>query len=249
MKQFVNKTFKDLKLRYRFVCRRLGFDRYQVHQIVLPGQNLLYIPIPKNACTSIKQALHYIEFGRLFDAAEEKHAAYTDIHDYYKKLPEAFTGTDNLKETKHLIRFAVVRDPVERLISCYRNRVVHLGDLHADTAVLQKMNLSTEPDLNTFVLNLRKYRKASKSIEHHSRPQSAFFGGTLAYLDQIYSMEKVDELHEMLQEFNPQLKMLRRKSGGAEVDFSDLSQKAFEHAIGFYQKDYKLLREYYKPKL
>ncbi|MEX0906077.1 MAG: sulfotransferase family 2 domain-containing protein [Balneolaceae bacterium] len=249
MKQAIDRAYKELKLRYRFACRQLGIERYQVHQICLPDYKLLYIPVPKNACTSIKQALHYIEFGRLFDTSRDVHAAYTDIHDYYKKQPEAFTSINDLKEVKNLVRFAVVRDPLERLISCYRNRVVQLGDLHADAGTLEKINLPAEPDLNTFILNLRKYRKASKSIEHHSRPQSSFFGGTLAYLDHVFPIEKSDDLHEMLQEYSQGLKLLKRKSGGPKADFSDLSKKAQEHAIRFYQKDYKLLSNFYLPPL
>lgn len=247
MKQQINKTCQELKLRYRFACRRLGIPGYQVHQIYLSEYQLLYIPIPKNACTSIKQALQYIEFGTLFDAKRKEHAAYTDVHDYYKKRPGAFTGIRQLKAASRATRFAIVRDPVERLISCYRNRVVDLGDLRSGENALKKKGLSAEPDLNTFVLNLETYRKASKSIEHHSRPQSAFLGGTFDYLDHIYPIEEIENLHAVLKQFAPGLELLNRKSGGAEFDVSDLSPDALEYAIGFYQDDYNLLKDFYTP--
>lgn len=248
MLQKIQYSLNELKLYFRFTCRKVGIPGYQIHQICLPEQRLIYIPIPKNACTSIKQALHYIRFGELFTIKDEKYAAFKGLHDFYNKRPNAFTGMRRLEKASDFTKFAVVRDPVERLISCYRNRVVDLGDLQSDAVALQKMNLSAEPDLNTFVLNLEKYRKASKSIEHHCRHQSSYLAGSISYLDHIYPIEQIDKLNEMLQSYSSDLKMLNRKSGGTEIDFSDLSQEALEYALLFYQKDYILLSKFYRAK-
>lgn len=247
MRIALKKTGKQLQLMARFACRRIGIKNFQIHQICLQKQRLIYIPIPKNACSSTKEALHEIEFGRPFDAGRPVNAPFINIHDYYKKRPGAFTGTDSLEFAVRFTRFAIVRDPLERLISCYRNRVVDLGDLQNDVYSLQKYKLSAEPDLNTFVLNLMNYRKASKSIEHHSRPQSAFVGGRLDYLDYIFPFEKIDSLNKLLRNYSPTLKMLKRKSGGTKVDISELSEEALEFATWFYKKDYALLKEYYSP--
>lgn len=236
-----------VKLYYRFGCRRLGITGYEVHQIYLPDQKLLYIPIPKNACTSIKHAMYEIEFGKKFSSEFKEKYGYEDHHDYYKKRPGAFTGVTALRILEQVTRFAVIRDPVERLISCYRNRVLDLGDLQSSTFILNRMNLPIEPDVNTFLLNLERYRKANKSIEHHSRPQHIFLGGTLQYLDRIFPIEELDKLEEMLKNYKPDLKMLQRKSGGSDVGFSDISEKAVQFAIDFYQKDYELLKSFYKP--
>lgn len=120
----ISKVCGKIKLYYRYGCRRLGLSSYQIHQIYLPEQNLVYIPIPKNACTSIKQALHEIEFGYLFNANLLEFNDYQEIHEYYQLRPHAFTGVNRLKRKTNVTRFAVIRDPVERLISCYRNRVL-----------------------------------------------------------------------------------------------------------------------------
>ncbi len=243
LNSFIEKT----KLYYRFVCRRLGISGYEVHQIYLPDQKLLYIPIPKNACTSVKHAMYEIEFGNRFSSEFKEKYGYEDHHDYYKKRPGAFTGVSKLKMLGHVTRFTVVRDPVERLISCYRNRVLDLGDLESSTFTLNRMNLPAEPDINTFMLNLEGYRKANKSIEHHSRPQHEFLGGTIRYLDRVFPIEKLDELEEILKKYKPDLKMLKRKSGGSDVELSDISEKALQHTIEFYHKDYELLESFYKP--
>lgn len=247
MKNVIVRTFKEIRLRGRFAARKLGLSGWQVHQICLPVHKLIYIPIPKNACTTIKQAFHQIEFGRVFDTKRAENDSYVDVHDYYQKRADAFTSTDHLFAVSNHIRFAIVRDPVERLISCYRNRILDLDDLKSASVELKRMNLSAEPDLNSFVLNLEKYRKASKSVEHHSRLQASFLGGTLEYLDHVYRFEQVDELHELLRTRAPYLKMLNRKSGGSEVNLSQLSKEALAYANHFYRKDYQLLKEFYAP--
>lgn len=213
----------------------------------LEEQRLIYIPVPKNACSSTKEALYEIEFGRRFDKERDINAAYINIHDYYKKRPEAFTGLETIASSNKFMRFAVVRDPVKRLISCYRNRVVDLGDLNINATALKKYGLDQSPDINTFVLNLKLYQKANKSIEHHSRPQGAFFGGTLNYLDKIFTMDELDKLQDFLKSYYPSLRFLSQKSGGTSYSVSDLSDKALKHAINFYRQDYQLLAEYYQP--
>lgn len=240
------KTKKDVKLYYRYACRRLGFSGYQVHQIRLPEERLIYIPVPKNACSSTKEALHEIEFGRRFDKKRDINAPYVNIHDYYKKRPKAFAGLDRLSSAKNFTRFAVVRDPVKRLVSCYRNRVVDLGDLNMSPKSLEKYDLELNPDINTFVLNLRMYRKANKSIEHHSRPQWSFFGGSLDYIDRVFMMEELDDLRDFLRSYRSELSFLSRKSGGTSFSVSDLSDEALRHAVHFYRQDYRLLSKFYR---
>lgn len=244
---FLKRVIDDIRLYYRFSCRRLGVSGYQVHQIYLPEQQLIYIPIPKNACTSIKHALHEIEFGKRFDAGLPEFSDYREHHDYYKKRPTAFTSVSALKAQTDSTRFALVRDPVRRLISCYRNRVVDLGDLRSSRKVLERSDLPTEPDINTFIVNLEGYRGVNKSIEHHSRLQSEFLGGTLAYLDRVFTMGNIPELVAMLRTYKPGLELRQRKTGGTKITLADLSQKALRHAIAFYSEDYELLHRYFSP--
>ncbi len=240
-------NWEELRLYCRYFCRRLGVPGYQVHQIYLPEQKLIYIPIPKNACTSIKHALHEIEFGKRFDADLPEFSDYREHHDYYKKRPSAFTSVSTLQQRTDTTRFALVRDPVKRLISCYRNRVLDLGDLESSREALEKEGLPINPDLNTFILNLAEYRDINNSIEHHSRPQYNFLGGTIDYLDHIFILRNISELEEMLQRFKSGLKLRQRKTGGTEVNLNDISGEALDVAIEFYKKDYELLGDYFSP--
>lgn len=237
--------FDDTKLYLRYAFRRMGLPGYQVHQIYLPEQKLIYIPIPKNACTSIKHALHEIEFGKRFNADLPEFSDYREHHDYYLKRRNAFTSVNTLRERTDCMRFALVRDPVKRLISCYRNRVVDLGDLDSSRANLKRYGLPVDPDLNTFALNLDTYRKANKSIEHHARPQAEFLDGAIDYLDRVFTLVDISELLDMLQKYKPGLELRQRKTGGTTRTLADLSPQALDAAISYYQQDYDLLAEFF----
>lgn len=241
------RTFKDIQLYTRFAARKLGIPGYQIHQICLTQQELIYIPIPKNACSTIKQTLYKIEFGRPYNSDRAKSKAYRNIHYYYKKRPDAFTSVSKIDAARDCTRFTIVRDPLDRLISCYRNRVVDLKDLEMNPDGLKNMNLPAEPDLNTFVLHLGNYRKANKSIEHHSRPQAEFLGHTLHHVDYVYPIEEMGNLEKMLRAHSPDFKMPKLKSGGTQVELSHFSEKALAVVNRFYKKDYQLLKQYYSP--
>ena len=247
MKKKITALSNNLRLGFCFACRKVGIPGFAIHRIHLERFGLCYIPIPKNACSSIKHALYEIEFDRPFDYAYHGEWGYADIHDYYKKRPGAFTSAENLRQKTGQEIFAVIRDPVKRLISCYRNRVVDLKDLEKSRIVLEHDGLPVEPDINTFILNLEHYRSRNKIIEHHSRPQSDFLDDSLDYLDCIFRISELDELKSMLRKYRPGLEMRAEKSGGPSFGLADLSREALDKAVSFYERDYQLLSEYYSP--
>lgn len=95
---FFSRILDDAKLYFRFGCRRLVFRNMKYIRFYLPDQKSLYIPIPRNACTSIKHALHEIEFGTRFDSDLPEFSDYREHHEYYKKRPGAFTSVESLKK-------------------------------------------------------------------------------------------------------------------------------------------------------
>jgi len=236
----------ETTLWFHLICRRLGMSRYEIQHVVLPEQDLIYIPIAKNACTSILYALYEIEYNRVYDNAKLKQFGYKYVHDFYKKRSEAYTSVEKLKATDKLV-FTVIRDPVKRFISCYRNRVVDLKDLEETKDLLEQKGLPLEPDINTFALRLQEYRNVNKVIEHHSRPQSHSLGNTLSYVDKIFFLDNFEEIKEFLKRFKPGLKLRQAKTGGSFFSLSDLSPEALEKIITFYSEDYRLLSEFYSP--
>lgn len=235
----------NTRLLYRLAARRIGLAGYEVHQIVLKNIDLIYIPIPKNACTSLKHAMHYLEYQKPYDFSTYHEYGYQNLHDFYNKQKNAFTSVESLKKKSDAFRFAIVREPVDRFLSCYGNRVLELGDLHESKTEFDKMGLPVDPGLDAFVQHLEQYRSVNSSIRHHTRPQSDFLGETLSYLDKIYPFDQMDSVRSMLKSYDNSLIIKTRKSGGPKFELHDLSFGSLQHLLEFYKNDYELLSDYY----
>lgn len=245
MKKSLNNIVVNTRYLLRLAARKAGVPSYGIHQVVLRKPDLIYIPIPKNACSSIKHALYQIEFGKDFDYEFHREWGYQNIHDFYNKRADAFTSLKKVKQRDDLFRFAVVRDPVERFLSCYGNRVLELEDLKKDETKLEKLGLPVKPDLQTFIHNLDLYRKINVSIRHHTNSQSDFLGGTLSYLDKVYPIEKIDMVTNMLLKYNKNLTMRSEKSEGIKIELQEVSRDSLDRILKFYEEDYRLLHEFY----
>ena len=82
--------------------------------VLLPDRQVAYLVVSKVACTSIKTAL-----GRAYGIRPEvPHAIHGREHFRYCRgeLPAA---------SRHYFTFAFVRDPFDRLLSCYRDKVLY----------------------------------------------------------------------------------------------------------------------------
>lgn len=89
----------------------------------------VYIPIPKVACTSIKLALQQSE--ETYD--EDSYDAYMDVHKNATINHERLS----LYKLDDYFKFAFVRNPFDRLVSCYEDKVKkvtqHTGRYFFDT--------------------------------------------------------------------------------------------------------------------
>ena len=81
---------------------------------VIPDKQLIYISIPKVACTSIKAALLASGSGY-----RRQYHQYMDIHTYASQ----YCRYSLSREHRSYYRFAFVRNPLERLVSCYEDKV------------------------------------------------------------------------------------------------------------------------------
>lgn len=88
------------------------------NNIIFPDLKLAFMCIPKNANSSIKRAL-----CEAFDIPTPKNE-----HD-----PKLFLYTNKqwILAQKDWLKIAVVRNPLDRVVSCYRQKVVHPERLHS----------------------------------------------------------------------------------------------------------------------
>ena len=104
--------------------------------IALPTPNCYFVPIEKNACTTIKSNIFFALNNREYVG---------DIHRYWDSRADCFHFWWVSLET-----FALVRDPLTRFISGYRDLVLHRNEGRA-------LFPNQEPDVEYFLANFNSF--------------------------------------------------------------------------------------------
>jgi hypothetical protein len=204
-----------------FVSRKLG---------------IAYFPIPKNCGTSIRHLLYQIEHGVQFRSFTREGRT-MELWMRYPAVPIADVSLDELNG---LSKIVVVRDPVERLVSVYRNRVRHYGEI--ETADFDALGLPSTlpraPDFDAFCAHLPQYRKIV-SINHHTRPQSVYIGSDLGLFDHVFRFERLNDLISFLSDRNGSAVTLPRlRTEGAARSEISISGRSYDLIARYYRADY-----------
>ncbi len=219
--------------------------------IALEQGKLAYVPIPKNACTSLKllffSLIHGSEFSKHFDAIHQE-------FDYRASDFNAF------KADKAFFKFTVVRDPVERFFSAYNSRVLVHRELSenwflqrapkfdAGFNYMKSRGLTFDPTIVEFIQRLEDYLEVSTVLKHHFVPQTMFFFRRPEFFDKIYNMAQLPELERDLGERLGQVVKLRNvqetKTLTTAARLSDIGMKDLGKVIRFYLTDYEKLSKY-----
>ena len=169
---------------------------------VLAKHNIAYISAPKCACTSIKELIFCLEnnckFNKVRDHKgalcliinEKKHY----IHDFYPTISFAKQEQTRLQR---LHCFCIVRDPIDRIISCYNNRVLRYKVLTQDALSEADIRAPANPDPNQFIKNLDQYKKIS-DIKHHTLPLIHFLGSESNFYDEIFNLNSLNKAEKTL---------------------------------------------------
>jgi hypothetical protein len=203
--------------------------------MILKPYGLAYFPIPKVANTSVKAAIREI-------------VPETDIIDTGNKRM-----SDKLRAmTEGLHRIAVVREPVERGLSGWANRVIHERDVDrswASKTALKPFGLGPFPDADTFFLNLGKYMAVNDRVRRHLLPQASYLGDDLSFFHDVYRIDEMDRLAaDLSARLGKPVVFGRHQTGGPKIKFADLSPAAAEKLNQHFEADYRLLAKFYSPK-
>lgn len=78
----------------------------------------------------------------------------------------------------HHFRFAIIRDPVDRLLSAFSNRVLGRVVGVEDSSLSRSLALGADSEifLARFIDELEAYRGKSREITHHTDPLVHFLG-------------------------------------------------------------------------
>lgn len=207
---------------------------------------ITYFAVPKVACTSLKSMFFKIENGKYF----ENYVANGTVRHVHNAAYPTRTFDDIPHERiKGHKRMAVVRDPVERLLSCYSNRVLHYRELSAKKIVssaLAQHDLPADPSLEDFIANLNAYRAMSWSIDHHARPMVDFLGKDPTYFENIYAMKDIPKfVEEVSKEVGQELALERLQEGEEKIPPGALSSQQRGLIENYYSKDYSSFESYF----
>ncbi len=216
---------------------------------LIETHKLAFFGIPKIASTSMKLVLFELQYGKpISDYTPPPGQKLKPLHDHY---PSRKLQRNDFERCENYWKFAVVRDPVDRILSAYGHRVVGLGDLEKRSSAKRKarfLRISLRPDLEEFCLRLNRYRFMSRLIRHHVRPQSDFLGHDLSKLDASYPIESMAKLADDLAERTGRPIEIPKNSGvGPRFTRSDMSPKATRAIVRNFAADYNLLRGVYLP--
>lgn len=211
----------------------------------LTKYGISYFGVPKVACTSLKLFFFEVENGFAFRPFQAN-GVKRHIHDAaYPTVP-----FKNWKPDRYLghWKIAVVRDPVQRLLSCYSNRVLDHGEL--DNIVLTEEDIAngmtTRPDLHKFLEHFHRYRELAPSIAHHSDRMVDFLGANADFFDRIYSIRELDQLAlDVSDRVGESLQIPREQTGGPKIGQDALTSKEKKLLRRFYEEDFAAFGDYF----
>ena len=215
---------------------------YAERQQLIPlfKAKILYTLIPKIACTSIKNLIFECERGTPY---VEKKKFVSGIHGFYQTWREI---TTNYVYSDNWLKVLIVREPLQRLVSCYKNRVLFHKDLLKSADRLSKVGLPVNPSWEVFIDNFERYRSLSQSINHHSAPIVDFAGDNPNFYDLILNISELDKLLSVVSDRSHcHIEMPHKQIGGSEIDIGKISEKAKEKIHRFYAKDYDIYSKYF----
>ena len=199
---------------------------------------LAYLPIPKCASTTLKHIFYSLKFNQKYSEAIHIHK----FCDFHTDVLGSLQNLDNY------FKFIVIRDPIKRLLSYYKNRVLHYKIFYSKSlrGKLENAGLKPEPDINYFVGNLESYFQISDDLIHHTLPQNKYIGKDLSIYNLICPIENLENLRQIIsQKAKVQIEFPQFQTEGPKITLKDLTEKSLTKLIEFYAEDYQLLQDFY----
>ena len=221
---------------------------------ILPQHNIAYISAPKCACTSFKEFIFCLENNCKFNKARDHKGALCliindqrhYIHDFYPSI--AFSQQPHeLMQSLH--RICIVRDPVDRVMSCYYNRVMRYGALSENAISQAGISAPAHPDLNQFIQNLSQYKVIS-DIKHHTLPLIHFLGSESGFYHEIFNLRTLDKAERSVKSHfgqrNVALQHLQRTEPNTRKSYQEKpSASSIEIIQNLYRPDYQIYGNYF----
>jgi hypothetical protein len=219
------------------------YPRPALQGIFVAPWSIGYRPIPKVACTSLKEAFFALATGGKATAEHLVGAKY--IHDYFEARQCDVSGAN--------FKFIVVRDPLARFLSGFTNRVMHHREL--SEGYLRALRIADQLPLDSFIFNptLAQFVERFElyalvpTIRHHFLPMADQVADLSAF-DKVYPLEAMDTLCADISRLTGRTFVIPREQQSiAKLRAGDLSKPVRRAILQLCKRDYTLLKGYYSP--
>ena len=182
----------------------------------------IYHPAPKCCSTSVKQMIYNaVGIKKDFNEMTEGWP--------HNELSKPI-NTIKFKQADADIRLCVLRDPVERFLSGYANRVKY------------KKIIKNPPEFDQFLENFNFYFENNESVNHHFSPQTYFIGDDPLYYTHVYFDSEIEKVVELINYiFSANIKNIRKQTGGKKPE--NLSDHQISLIKNFYEDDYLFIEK------
>ncbi len=217
--------------------------------IKIDEYRIAYFALPKAGCTTVKVTLSGIDpdFADKRDSLAPDDRA--EIHAVYPT--RRYRPVRWREVSDDWWRFCVVRDPAERILSCYTDRVLGRQELRNSRRLRgPNVDLPTDPDPDFFFQNLREYVRLSSVIKHHALSCTLFLGPRMAAFDRVYRLEDLGLLAQDLSaRTGRSLSIPHNNKSAASLTLGDLAPASRDSLRRYLGPDYEVLSDYYENPL
>ncbi len=190
----------------------------------------LFIPIPKCGSSTVKNyftaAIHDQSYGEL-------------VHFKHPELYRIITPEEMRTTYRKYFRFAVVRDPLSRLVSYY------ITNIRGKSLVREAMSQSdfqgfpTLPGPHKFAVWFHQYRQFFKDFRHHTDPIGGYLDPFRKDLDRIYTMSELPKIRKHLSKvYRKPIDDFRTMVSKPDTETRDACAQSVRMLKDWYERDY-----------
>ena len=208
--------------------------------ICVPEFGLAIYTSPKVLSTSLKLWAFEIENGYAFRPfIVQGRKRY--VHHLYPTNPYKAL---NLDRYPHVVCF--VRDPYERFVSVYQDRVLRKHAAHErEWRRASNLGLPYTPTFEQFLKQLNRYRAVVPEVRHHSRLQSYFVGTHPRRFERVFTNRTVPAFEAYIAGISGQIIQLPWSKKTDSVRPHSVNNEHEPLIYRHYRRDYRLFGEYF----